>query len=179
MPEPTYLQYHPPHTLPDGTTQQSKQCTRFDKLGPNEYTIASYGTGDKIRVDTVSISQPNSDSVVNAWLEKKRIPRIQDFNQSIPAPGTSFSILFPATTYDKDNDNDNEDETENRTRELTIPFIVCTDKDAKVAWIVEGDKAMDPDPNGSACIPGSADYNQLLVEVMSKYFGEEGKWNGR
>jgi hypothetical protein len=179
MPESTHLQYHPRLTLPDGTTQQSKQCTRFDKLGANEYTIASYATGDKIHVDTVPISQPSSDSIVNAWLEKKRLPRIQDFNQSIPAPGTSFSILFPATTYDKDNDNDNEDEDENRARELTIPFIICTDNHSEVTWIVEGEKAMDPDPNGSACIPGSAGYEELSVEVMSNHFGEEGKWTGR
>jgi hypothetical protein len=57
MPESPYLQYHRPHSLPDGSTKQSKQCIRFDTLGANEYTIASYGTGDKIHVDTVPISQ--------------------------------------------------------------------------------------------------------------------------
>jgi hypothetical protein len=176
VPESTHLQYHPRLTLPDGTTKQSKECTRFDILGPNEYTIASYGTGDKIHVDTVPISQSQSDPASNAWLEKKRMPRIQDFNQSTPAPGTNFSILYPATTLVH---NENEDKTENRTRELTIPFIICTDQDAKVTWIVEGDKAIDPDPEGSACIPGSADYDKLSVEAMSKYFGEEGKWTGR
>jgi hypothetical protein len=181
MPESTYLQYHRRLTLPDGTTKQSKQCTRFDTLGANEYIIGSYaGTEDTIHVDTVSIpqsqSQSQSDSVVNAWLEKKRLPRIQDFNKSIPAPPTSFSILYPATTLD---DNDNEKEDDNLTRELMIPFIICTDNHSEVAWIVEGDKAIDPDPKGSACIPGSADYKKLAEEVMSKYLGEEGKWNGR
>jgi hypothetical protein len=63
--------------------------------------------------------------------------------------------------------NDNEGETENRTRELKIPFIICTDQHAKVTWIAEGEEAIDPDPMGPACIPGSADDNQLAVEVMS------------
>jgi len=146
-------------------------------LGANEYTIVSYA-GDKIHVDTVPIpipiTQSDSGSVVNAWLEKKRMPRIQDFNLNIPPPGTSFSILFPATTLDN---HDNDDE--NRTRRLTIPFIIYTDQDSKVPWIVEGEKAMDPDPGGSACIPGSAHYDTLAAEVMSNDFGEEGKWNGR
>jgi hypothetical protein len=62
---------------------------------------------------------------------------------------------------------------------VQIPFIICTDNIPEVTWIAEGDQAMDPDPSGSACIPGSANYNQLLVEVMSNDFGEEGKWNGR
>jgi len=176
MPGSTNLQYHPTLTLPDGSTQQSKQCTRFDTLGANEYTIVSYGPEDKIHVDTVPIpiTQSDSVSVVNAWLEKKRMPRIQDFNHSIPPPGTSFSILYPATTLDT-HDNGNE----NRTRELSIPFIICTDQDAKITWIVEGDKAIDPDPDGSACIPGSAGYAILAEQVMSDDFGEEGKWNGR
>jgi hypothetical protein len=129
-----------------------------------EYDTCRYGTDNPIP----------SDSVINAWLEKKRMPRIQDFNQSIPPLGTSFSILYPATTLD-DNDHANE----HRTRELMIPFIIRTDEHAKVAWIVEGDEAIDLDPKGPACIPGSANYNQLLVEVMSNHFGEESKWNGR
>jgi hypothetical protein len=102
------------------------------------------------------------------------MPRIQDFNQSIPPLGTSFSILYPATTLD-DNDHANE----HRTRELMIPFIIRTDEHAKVAWIVEGDEAIDLDPKGSACIPGSADYDKLAEQVMSNHFGEESKWNGR
>jgi hypothetical protein len=109
-----------------------------------------------------------------AWIEKKCMPRIQDFNQSIPPLGTSFSILYPATTLD-DNDHANE----HRTRELMIPFIIRTDEHAKVAWIVEGDEAIDLDPKGSACIPGSADYDKLAEQVMSNHFGEESKWNGR
>jgi len=175
MPKSTFLQYHRVLTLPDGSTKQSKECTRFDTLVGNEYTIVSYA-GDKIHVDTVSIpiTQSDSVSVVNAWLEKKRMPRIQDFNHSIPSPGTTFSILYPATTLDN---HDNDDG--NRTRELTIPFVVCTDQDAEVAWIVEGDKAIDPDPGGSACIPGSADYDKLAEQVTLNDFGEEGKWNGR
>jgi hypothetical protein len=175
MPESTFLQYHRPHTFPDGSTKQSKQCIRFDTLGPNEYIIGSYaGTENTIHVDTVPISQ--LDSVLNARLEKKCTPRIQDFNQSIPPPGTRFSILYPANTLE---DHDNENEDENRTRELTIPFIIHTDEHAKVAWIVEGDEAIDPDPKGSACFSGSADYEKLAVEVMSNHFGEEGKWTGR
>jgi hypothetical protein len=174
MPESTFLLYHLRLTLPDGSTKQSKQSIRFDTLGPNEYTIASYEPKDKIHVDTVPISQSQSDSVINAWLEKKRMPRIQDFNQSIPCSGTSFSIHYPATTLEN-----NENEDENRTRGLKIPFIIRTDKDAKVTWIAEGDEAIDLDPKGSACIPGSADYEKLAEQVMSIGFGEESKWNGR
>jgi hypothetical protein len=111
-------------------------------LGPNEYIIGSYaGTENTIHVDTVPISQ--LDSVINAWLEKKCMPRIQDFNLNIPPPGTSLSILYPATTLEN-----NDHENEHRTRELMIPFIICTDEHAKVAWIVEGDEAIDPDPDG-------------------------------
>jgi hypothetical protein len=177
MPESTFLLYHLRLTLPDGSTKQSKQCIRFDTLGPSEYIIGSYaGTENTIHVDTVPICQSHSDSVINAWLEKKCMPRIQDFNLNIPPPGTSFSILYPANTLEN---NENEDEDENRTRELMIPFIICTDAMAKAAWIVEGDEAIDPDSMGPACIPGSANYNRLLVEVMSSGFGEEGKWNGR
>jgi hypothetical protein len=124
-----------------------------------EYDTCRYGTDIPIPI--------------NAWLVKKRMPRIQDFNQSIPPPGTRFSIPYPATTYDNDNG------TGNRTRELTIPFIIRTDEHAKVAWIVEGDEAIDLDPKGSACIPGSADYDKLAEQVMSNHFGEESKWNGR
>jgi hypothetical protein len=174
MPESTFLLYHLRLTLPDGSTKQSKQSIRFDTLGPNEYTIASYEPKDKIHVDTVPISQSQSDSVINAWLEKKRMPRIQDFNQSEPPPGTSFSILYPATTLEN-----NDHENEHRTRELTIPFIIRTDEHAKVTWIVEGDEAVDPDPMGPACIPGSTEYEKLAAEVTSNHFGEEGKWNGR
>jgi hypothetical protein len=176
MPESTFLLYHLRLTLPDGSTKQSKQCIRFDTLGPSEYIIGSYaGTENTIHVDTVPITQSRSDSVINAWLEKKRMPRFQDFNQSIPSSGTSFSILYPANTLE---DHDNEDEDENRTRELMIPFIICTDN-SEVTWIVEGDKAIDPDPMGPACIPGSADYEKLAEQVMSNHFGEEGKWDGR
>jgi hypothetical protein len=178
MPESTFLLYHLRLTLPDGSTKQSKQCTRFDTLGANEYTIVSYGPKDKIHVATVPITQSQSDSVINARLEKKRMPRIQDFNLNIPPPGTSFSILYPANTLN-DHENENEDENEKRTRELKIPFIIRADKDAKITWIVEGDKAIEPDPKGSACIPGSADYDKLAEQVMSNHFGEESKWNGR
>lgn len=174
MPESTFLQYHRPHTLPDGSTKQSKQCTRFDTLGANEYTIVSYEPKDKIYVDTVPMTQSQSDSVIHAWLEKKCMPRIQDFNQSKPPPGTSFSILYPATTLEN-----NDHENEHRTRELTIPVIIRTDEHARVAWIAEGDEAVDPDPMGPAYVPGSTDYEKLAEQVMSNHFGEEGKWNGR